>query len=35
MSLLADFQNEFRRYKTMADNAIVNLDEEAFFLRPG
>jgi uncharacterized damage-inducible protein DinB len=34
-SLIADATHEFRRYKGMADKAMSELSDEAFFRRPG
>ena len=34
-SLIADLTHEFRRYKGMADRAMAELADEAFFHRPG
>src|SRR5215472_15286802 len=33
--LIADLTHEFRRHKDLADRAMVPLDEEQFFRRPG
>ena len=33
--LLSDLQHEFRRYKNLADGALSQIDDEAFFRRPG
>lgn len=33
--LLPDLIHEFKRHKTLADNALSQLDDEAFFHRPG
>jgi hypothetical protein len=33
--LLADLRHEFRRYKDLADRAMVHLDDQEFFRRPG
>jgi len=33
--LLADLRHEFRRYKTVAERAMAELDDAAFFHRPG
>src|SRR6476620_9780073 len=34
-SLIADVTLEFRRYKNMADKAMAEMPDEAFFRRPG
>jgi uncharacterized damage-inducible protein DinB len=33
--LLSDLQHELRRYKNLADGALSQIDDEAFFRRPG
>jgi uncharacterized damage-inducible protein DinB len=34
-SLIADLEHEFRQYRQLAERAMVQLDDEAFFRRPG
>ena len=34
-NLIADFQLEFRQYRRLSERAMVQLDDEAFFRRPG
>src|SRR5919201_636740 len=34
-SLIADLTHEFRRYKNMADKAMAEFPDDAFFRRPG
>ncbi|MBO0699167.1 MAG: DUF1572 family protein [Zavarzinella sp.] len=34
-SMIADVAHEFRRYKGLADQAMAELSDEAFFRRPG
>jgi hypothetical protein len=33
--LISDLIHEFRRHKTLADRALVQLNDEEFFQRPG
>jgi hypothetical protein len=33
--LLTDVRYEFRRYKDLADRAMVHLDDQEFFRQPG
>ena len=34
-SLIADLEHEFHQYRQLAERAMVQLDDEAFFCRPG
>jgi uncharacterized damage-inducible protein DinB len=34
-SLIADLEHEFHQYRQLAERAMVQLDDEAFFRRPG
>ena len=34
-SLIADLEHEFRQYRQLAERAMVQLDDEAFFRAPG